>query len=187
MQRNHHDQQHPTGPHVGCIHQRPQVPHQEQRAQREARGHEDPIEEVDGRPADQRHRDPDEVRVAVQRPALQQIGALAAEPPQDSPQRDGQHERVAVDEPARAAEEREVVREVLHAALGEVLGDGAGDEEDEDDGGGDPEGAVHIRVAIEDVEEVRARIDGHPAAAQDFGGVDVKELCVEGQGPEVAL
>ena len=121
VQRNHHDEQHPTGPHVGCIHQRPQVPHQEQRAHRKADGHENPVQDVDGRPADQRHRDPDQVRVSVQRPALEQIGALAAEPPQHSPQCNGQYERVAVDEPAGAAEEREVVSKVFHAALGEVL------------------------------------------------------------------
>jgi len=73
------------------------------------------------------------------------------------------------------------------ADYGDILGDGAAEEEDEDDGGGDPEGAVEIRVPVEDVEEVCAGVEGDAAAAEDFGGVDVEELGVEGDGPEVAF
>lgn len=39
--------------------------------------------------------------------------------------------------------------------LGQVLADGAGEEEDHDDGGGDPEGAVEVGIAVQDVEEGR--------------------------------
>lgn len=72
---------------------------------------------------------------------------------------------------------------------GQVLADGAGEEEDEDDGGGDPEGPVEVRVAVEDVEEgsVGEGQEGGEAAVQDGGGVDVEELGVEGEGPEVAF
>lgn len=76
---------------------------------------------------------------------------------------------------------------MLRAFPGEVLADGAGDEEDEDDGGGDPEGAVEVRVAFEGVEEGGARVEGCEAAGEDGGGVDVEELGVEGEGPEEAL
>ena len=76
---------------------------------------------------------------------------------------------------------------MLLAFAGEILADGAGDEEDEADGGGDPEGPVEVRVPVEDVEEVGARVEGSAAAAEDFGGVDVEELGVEGEGPEEAF
>ena len=76
---------------------------------------------------------------------------------------------------------------MLLASAGEVLADGAGDEEDEADGGGDPKGPVEVRVAVEDVEEVGPRVEGGTAAAEDFGGVDIEELGVEGEGPEEAF
>ena len=72
-------------------------------------------------------------------------------------------------------------------AAGKVLRDGGGEEEDEDDGGSDPDGAVEVRVAVEDVEEVGAGEEGGAGAAEDFGGVDVEELGVEGEGPEEAF
>ena len=73
------------------------------------------------------------------------------------------------------------------ACASEVLADGAGDEEDEDDGGSDPEGAVEIRVSIEGVKEGRAWVESGEAAVENGGCVDVEELCVEGEGPEVAF
>lgn len=47
---------------------------------------------------------------------------------------------------------------------GQVLGNGAGDEENEDDGGGNPERAVQVRVSVQDIEERRARIECRRAA-----------------------
>lgn len=64
--------------------------------------------------------------------------------------------------------------------MGQIEGDGAGEEEDEDDGGRDPEGSIEIRVPIQDVEEGGARIEGSGAAAEHVRGVDVEELGVEG-------
>lgn len=52
---------------------------------------------------------------------------------------------------------------------------------------GDPERPVQIRVTLQHVEEVRARVQRRPAPLQDGGGVDVEELRVEGQRPEEAL
>ena len=76
---------------------------------------------------------------------------------------------------------------MLFAPVGEVLADGAGDEKDEDDGGGDPEGPVEVWVAFEGVEEGRARVEGRGAAVEYGAGVDVEELGVEGEGPQVAF
>ena len=45
----------------------------------EADCHEDPVENVDARPADQCYRDPDQVAVSVQSPALEQVRRLGAE------------------------------------------------------------------------------------------------------------
>ena len=87
----------------------------------------------------------------------------------------------------RTAEELKVVGEGALAGLGEILADGAAEEEDEDDGGGDPEGAVEVGVALEDVEEIGAGPEGGPAPRQHARGVDVEELRVETQRPEVAL
>ena len=76
---------------------------------------------------------------------------------------------------------------MLLATLSEVLRDCASDEENEDDSSSDPEGAVEIGVAIEDVKEVGAWVDRHATTAQDLRGVDVKKLGVKGERPEIAL
>ena len=76
---------------------------------------------------------------------------------------------------------------MLFAAVRQVLVDRAGQEQDHDDGRGDPDGAVEIGVSFEHVEEVLPRVDGGGAAAEDFVRVDVEGLRVEGEGPEVVF
>lgn len=71
--------------------------------------------------------------------------------------------------------------------MGQVPGNGACEEENEDDGGGDPERAVQVRVSVQDIEERRAWVERRFAAAEDFGRVDVKELRVEGERPQKSL
>ena len=73
---------------------------------------------------------------------------------------------------------------MLLARAGKILADRAGEEEDDNDGGRDPERPVEVRVALEDVEEVLARVEGGAAAGEDLRGVDVEELLVEGDAPE---
>ena len=73
------------------------------------------------------------------------------------------------------------------ASTREVLADRARQEEDDNYGGCDPERPVEVRVALEDVEEVLAWVEGGAAAGEDLGGVDVEELLVEGNAPEEAL
>ena len=70
---------------------------------------------------------------------------------------------------------------------GEVLADCPCEEEDEDDGCSDPEGAVEIRVAVQDVQKGAAGEEGGEAAVEDGSGVDVEELGVEGEGPKEAF
>lgn len=52
---------------------------------------------------------------------------------------------------------------------------------------GYPERAIEVRVPVQHVEEPCAREDGGLASSQDFVGVDVEELRVEGERPEVPL
>lgn len=76
---------------------------------------------------------------------------------------------------------------MLLARAREVLADRAGQEENHDDGGRDPERPIEVGVALEDVEEVLARVESGAAAGEDLGGVDVEELLVEGDAPEEAF
>lgn len=76
---------------------------------------------------------------------------------------------------------------MLLAGTREVLADRTRQEEDDDDGGRDPERPVEVRVALEDVEEILARVERGAAARQDLRGVDVEELLVEGDAPEEAF
>lgn len=76
---------------------------------------------------------------------------------------------------------------MLLARAREVLTNSSCEEEDDDDGGRDPKRPVEVRVALEDVEEVLARVQRGAAARQDLRGVDVEELLVEGDAPEEAL
>ncbi len=192
MQHRHPNHNHATRPPLHHTNHGPQIPDQEPDTHRRADRHKHPVQHRDRRPADERHRDPDDIRIAVQRPALHQrdpaLARTRAIPSQQTPQHDGDDERVPIDEASRAAEELEVVGEVLcGGGAGEVLADGAGEEEDEDDGGGDPEGAVEVGVGVEGVEEGGAGVEGGEAAVEDSGGVDVEELGVEAEGPEVAF
>jgi hypothetical protein len=76
---------------------------------------------------------------------------------------------------------------MLLACAREVLADRTRQEEDDNDGGRDPKRPVEVRVALKDVEEVLARVEGSAAARQDLSGVNVEELLVEGDAPEEAL
>jgi hypothetical protein len=76
---------------------------------------------------------------------------------------------------------------VLLAFLRPVLVNRAGEEENHNHRRRDPYGPVEIWVPFEHVEEVGARVERCCAAAQDFGGVDVKGLRVEVEGPEVVF
>lgn len=156
MRRHHRNHNPPTRPLLHNTNNRPQIADQKPRTDRQPDSHKHPIQHRDRTPTDQRHGDPDDIAIPVQRPALDETDALArasrtptrAVPPQQPPQHDGHHERIPIHQPRGAAQQPEIVREVLCAFPGEVLADGAGDEEDEDDGGGDPEGAVEVWVAF---------------------------------------
>lgn len=187
MQHHDQNQQDLTRLDIRRAQHGPQVPEQEEHRPPEPDADQRPIQRRQRTPADQRDGDPDQIRVPVQRPALDQIGAGAPEPAQRAPQRDGQHAGITVDQARRSRQETEVVLEVFLVVVGEVLRDGARQEEDDDDGGRDPEGSVQVRVAVEDVEEVGARVQCGCAPAEDLVRVHVEVLRVVVDGPEAVL
>lgn len=146
------------------------------------------VQAVQGTPAHQGHHDPEEVRVAVQGPALDHVDALRAEPAQRPPQAHRHQQRVAVHQAGRTGEEFEIILEMFSVFRGQLVGDGTGEEEDDHDSGGDPERPVQVRIAVQGIEEGwglrQEREEGVPTTGQHSRGVDVEELRVEGQGPE---
>jgi hypothetical protein len=76
---------------------------------------------------------------------------------------------------------------VLFPRLREILADGAGQEKDHHHRRRDPEGTVEVGVALENVEEVLARVESCAAAGEDLVGVYIEELLVEGYAPEKTL
>lgn len=76
---------------------------------------------------------------------------------------------------------------MLFPSAREVLADSTSQEEDHHHCRCDPEGAVEVGVAFEDVEEVLARVERCAAASEDLIGVDIEELLVEGYAPEKTL
>lgn len=188
MQRHHAQHQHPTRLRIRSTDHGPKIPDQESHAHREPHGDEDPIQHRNRTPTDQRNRDPNHIRIAIQRPTLGQTGALPSpEPAQNGPQGHGHDARVAIHEPSRAAQQAEIVHEARAMTAGQILRHGARDEQDEDDRRRDPKGPVQIRVAVQHVEEGEPRVERRHAASQHFGRVDVEVLRVEGERPEEAL
>lgn len=139
------------------------------------------------RPRYQRHRNPNQIGIPIQRPTLHQIRALTPKPLKHSPQPKWDKKRIPINQPRRSTQQLEVIRKMLLARAREVLADRAGQEENHDDGGRDPERPIEVGVALEDVEEVLARVESGAAAGEDLGGVDVEELLVEGDAPEEAF
>ena len=70
---------------------------------------------------------------------------------------------------------------------GEIFGNGACEEEDKYDSGGNPEGAVEIWISIQNIEERSAGVESGSATAENFSSIDVKVLGVEAQTPQEAF
>ncbi len=98
MQGKDQDQEYLTGLAVGRAQHRVQVSKEEGDRETEADSHEYPIEDVDGRPADECHGNPYQVGVTVQRPAFEQVGAFRAKVAERKVERNGYDKGVTVDE-----------------------------------------------------------------------------------------
>lgn len=69
-------------------------------------------------------------------------------------------------------------------ALGsKVLVDCTGQEQDDNNSGCNPDRPVQVRVSLEHIEEVLARVDGRGAAAEHLVCVNIEGLRVKGEGP----
>ena len=69
----------------------------------------------------------------------------------------------------------------------QILRNGASHEQDHYHCCSNPERTVQVRVAFHDVQEVLARIYCGATSVQDLVGVDIEELLVEREAPEVTL
>ena len=142
---------------------------------------------IDGAYARNRHGNPNQIRIPIQTQALQQIRTLAPIPLQHGPQPRRHHPRIPIHQPRGAAQQLKVVCKMRLPLARQILIYRAGEEENDDDGRRDPDGAVQIRIALQHVEEVCTRVYGGCAAAQDLVRVHVEGLRVEGQRPEEVL
>jgi hypothetical protein len=98
VQADNDDEQDLAGLAVGGAEDGVEVAQEEGDGEAEADGDKGPVEDVDGRPADAGDGDPDEVGVAVERPALEEVGRVAAKVAQGEEEDHGDEEGVAVDE-----------------------------------------------------------------------------------------
>lgn len=76
---------------------------------------------------------------------------------------------------------------MLPTRVGQILRDRTGQEEDDDHGRCDPEGAVQVRITIENIEEVGPWVQSCCTATDDFVCVDVEELRVVMDRPQTEL
>ena len=97
MQHHHHNQQHPASLLIRRANHRPQIPHQEHPTNSKPHRDENPIQHLDRTPANEGHGHPNQIRISIQRPALQHTRALAAKPLQDPPQRNRDEGRISID------------------------------------------------------------------------------------------
>lgn len=102
VQGDDDDEQTLAGLAVGGAENGVEVAQQEGDGEAEADADKGPVEDVDRGPRDAGDGDPDEVGVAVQGPALEQVGRVAAKVAQDDEQHHGDEEGVAVDEAGSA-------------------------------------------------------------------------------------
>ena len=124
MQHNDQNQENLTRLRIRGTQNRVQIAKQEEDRPEEPHTDKRPVQRRKRTPTHKRHGNPDQIRVSVQRPALDQVSSRAAEPAQRAPQRDRQDTRVAVDQAGGAGEEGEVVGEVVIVVTGEPLRDG---------------------------------------------------------------
>lgn len=102
MQRHHDNQQNLADLAIRRAENGVQVPQQERDAHAEPDGDERPVQDLEGRPADEGDGDPNEVGVAVEGPAFKEVGEFAAEVAEGEEEDDGDDEGVAVDEASSA-------------------------------------------------------------------------------------
>lgn len=126
MEDNNQDQQNLTRLRIRRAQNGVQIAKQEENRPSKAHAHKRPIQRRQRTPANQRDGNPHQIRVPVQRPALDQIRRRAPEPAQRAPQRDREHARVAVDEAGGAGQEPEIVLKAVGVLVGEPLRDRAG-------------------------------------------------------------
>lgn len=102
MQCNNHNQQNLARLDVCGAQHWVQIPEQEHRRKRETDTHKGIVERSQRTPGHESDGDPDQIGVAVQGPAFENVCGFATEPFERAPEGDGDEECVAVNETCRA-------------------------------------------------------------------------------------
>ena len=102
MQHQHQNQQYLADLSLRRSEDGVQIAQKERDAEAEADADENPIENANARPGDQGHGDPDQVRVAVEGDALEELGGFGAEVLERAPEYDRDDGSVTVDESSGA-------------------------------------------------------------------------------------
>lgn len=187
VQRHNQDQQDLACLGIRRIEHGVEVPKKEKHSPDKTNTNQRPVERGQRAPTDKRNGNPDQVRVPIQSPALDQISRRAPEPAQSPPQRNRQDTRVSIDQARRPGKQREVVLEVLVVIVGQPLRDGPRQEQNHHHRSRDPHGPVQVRVSFQDVQEVGARVQRRHTTAQHLVRVDVEESLVVVQRPPAVL
>lgn len=96
MQNNDQNQQDLTSLRIRSTKHRVQIAQEEEDRPPEANTHQSPVQRRQRTPANQCDRNPNQVRVPIERPRLNQVRAGAAEPLQRTPQRNGNDACISV-------------------------------------------------------------------------------------------
>lgn len=102
MQHNDQNQQDLTSLRIRSTQNRVQIAQEEEDSPPEPNTHQSPVQRRQRAPADKGDGNPNQVRVSIERPRLNQVRAGAAKPLQRTPQRNGDDARVSVNQ-ARGA------------------------------------------------------------------------------------
>jgi hypothetical protein len=72
---------------------------------------------------------------------------------------------------------------VLLSLAGQLPTYGSRHKEYEDNGSRDPKRAIEVRIALQHIKEICARVQRRPTSFYHFIGVNVEVLGIEGDGP----
>jgi hypothetical protein len=151
MQPHNHNQQNLASLDISSTEYRIQIPNQEDSRSRKTNPNKHPIQDRDGRPRDQGHRNPDQIRIAIETYAFKQISAFSSKPLERTPQRHGDQESVSIDQSSSSRKQCKVIDEMFLPLLSKILRYRARQKQNHDYGGSDPEWTVQVGVSIQHV------------------------------------
>lgn len=113
MYQNNQDQENLARLRISSTQDWVQVAQEEEHRPTKPNTNKSPVQRCQRTPTDQRNRNPDNVRVPVKRPTLDQIRSGAAEPPQRTPQCNRHNTGIPINQPRSTRKQRKIVLEML--------------------------------------------------------------------------